>query len=140
MRTAILGSGVLVVIALAACQADKPPPRPADPTLTVATPTTVATTPPETTAAPAPPAASSAPSDYSSCTTDADCEVVPRAGCCDNGYKEAIARGKGDAYRAANACAKKVMCPHIMVVDRRTAACNVARHVCEMVGSVAGSP
>jgi hypothetical protein len=65
---------------------------------------------------------------------------VPRAGCCDNGYKEAVARGKGDAYRKANACAKKVMCPHFMVNDTRKVACNPTAHQCEMVGSVAGSP
>jgi len=139
--------------AVAACQAPSTPAPPADPTTTTTTPPPISATatPTPTPTLPAPaspdPVASAAPptpvatgalsdpNDYSACATDADCEIVPRAGCCDNGYKAAIARGKGDAYRRTNACSKKVMCPHFMISDRRAAACNPQKHVCEMVGA-----
>jgi hypothetical protein len=117
--------------------------KPAEPVVTATPPATAApTTTPTATAPPAPttpvttppPSAKNDPNDYQSCTTDADCEIVAKAGCCDNGIKDAIAKGKGDAYRKANACTKKVMCPHYMVMDKRTAACSATKHTCELVG------
>jgi hypothetical protein len=69
------------------------------------------------------------------CHADADCVAVPRAGCCHNGWKEAVAVSQADAYQAANPCTKspRPICPMYMVRDPRVARCDVQTHLCTMV-------
>lgn len=72
--------------------------------------------------------------DYLTCTVDSDCVAVPKAGCCNNGYKDAVNKDKIEAYRAANACKlRSVMCPQFIIEDKRIAGCNRQSHQCEMV-------
>ena len=72
---------------------------------------------------------------YRSCQADADCIAVPRAGCCHNGWKEAVNASQKDAYEQANACAstRRPICPMFMVRDTRVARCDMQLHLCEMV-------
>ena len=70
---------------------------------------------------------------FRACQTDADCLAVPRAGCCDNGWKEAVAASQADAYAQANACTKqRPMCPMFKVRDRRVAYCEPQTRLCSM--------
>jgi hypothetical protein len=58
---------------------------------------------------------------------------VPRAGCCDNGWKEAVAVSQKDAYAQANACTRtRPICPMFKVRDRRVAYCEPQAHLCSM--------
>jgi hypothetical protein len=76
----------------------------------------------------------SATPDYLSCSADSDCVAVDRAGCCHNGYKDAVNASQQEAYRAANACTTEHhMCPMFMIVDKRVARCNTTLKRCEMV-------
>jgi hypothetical protein len=147
MRGSLFSTTILLFVGVVACQADQPQAPPTTPSVTstpAAAPTDTSA-PAAATAAPTAsatdtatsPVATPTPSDandYKTCAADSDCEAVDRAGCCNNGFKEAIAHGKGDAYRKANACTKKVMCPQYIVRDTRTVACNATKHECEMVG------
>jgi hypothetical protein len=135
MRSAISGPTLALVAVVAACQAEEPPAPPSPSTTstqTAAAPTDTVAPPAPTSATPAPTAPD--PNDYKSCAVDSDCEAVDRAGCCNNGFKEAITRGKEDVYRQVNACTKRVMCPQYILRDTRTPACNPTTHRCEMVG------
>jgi hypothetical protein len=70
---------------------------------------------------------------FRACTTDTDCVAVPRAGCCDNGWKEAVAASQKDAYAQANACTRqRPVCPMYKVRDRRVAYCDPQAHLCAM--------
>ena len=85
--------------------------------------------------------ATAAQLDYLSCNVDSDCVAVPQAGCCSNGSKAAVNKGKIDSYRAANVCKiKNVMCPQVIIDDRRAAQCNRTSHQCEMVESPPAKP
>lgn len=48
--------------------------------------------------------AGAAAPEYLSCSTDYDCVAVDRAGCCHNGYKDAVNKNQIGAYQNANAC------------------------------------
>jgi hypothetical protein len=74
-------------------------------------------------------------SQFRTCQADADCVAVPRAGCCHNGWKEAVAVSQTDAYEKANACAKspRPVCPMYIVRDARFARCEPQSHLCTMV-------
>jgi hypothetical protein len=78
--------------------------------------------------------AAAATPEYLSCSADSDCVAVDRAGCCHNGYKDAVNASEVEAYRAANACKDAHhMCPMFMIVDKRVARCNTTLKRCEMV-------
>jgi hypothetical protein len=71
---------------------------------------------------------------FRGCRLDADCVAVPRAGCCQNGWKEAVATAQADAYQKANACAKspRPVCPMYIVRDSRVARCEPQTRLCTM--------
>jgi hypothetical protein len=134
MRDLLLA--ILALTSVAACHADEPKVSPPldDPPTASSTATATATPRPSASASAAP-SASSAPDPIYACQSDADCVAVPRAGCCNNGYKEAIARGQEEAYRAAHPCARKRMiCPQFVINDRRQPLCDSAEQQCVMVG------
>lgn len=71
---------------------------------------------------------------FRACQADADCVAVPRAGCCNNGWKEAVAVSQRDAYAQAGACGKAhPICPMYKVRDARVAKCDTQAHLCVMV-------
>jgi hypothetical protein len=71
---------------------------------------------------------------YLTCRVDTDCIAVPREGCCNNGYKDAVNREKLAEYRAANACRlKNTICPQFRIEDARVPQCDFASHQCVMV-------
>jgi hypothetical protein len=68
------------------------------------------------------------------CKVDADCVAVPKAGCCHNGWDEAVNKTKVAEYDklyTPKVC--KVMCPMYIVDDTRVAECNTGTNKCEMV-------
>jgi hypothetical protein len=69
------------------------------------------------------------------CATDSDCVAVPRGGCCQNGYNEAVNKHHTKAYANASKCTlnPRPMCPMFMVHDTRVAQCNTATNKCAMV-------
>jgi hypothetical protein len=70
---------------------------------------------------------------FRACKSDTDCVAVPRAGCCDNGWKEAVAASQKDAYAQANACTRqRPICPMYKVRDRRVPYCDLQPHLCSM--------
>jgi hypothetical protein len=72
--------------------------------------------------------------DFLSCNRDADCVAVDRAGCCHNGWKDAVNKDKVGDYLEANACKERgVMCPTYRVNDTRVAVCDTEKHQCAMV-------
>jgi hypothetical protein len=75
------------------------------------------------------------PAQYRACRADADCVAVPRAGCCDNGWKEAVAASQKSAYERAFACAitPHPMCPMYIARDTRIAKCEPKAHLCVLV-------
>jgi hypothetical protein len=75
------------------------------------------------------------PAQYRACRSDADCVAVTRAGCCSNGWKEAVAVSQKDAYARDLACTTKPrpMCPMYIVNDARVAKCDPQAHLCTMV-------
>lgn len=71
-------------------------------------------------------------SELTSCEIDDDCVAVPRAGCCDNGWKEAVNADQVDAYYAANPCEDPhPICPLYYVDDTRVPICSLGS--CSMV-------
>jgi hypothetical protein len=80
-------------------------------------------------------AATGADARFRACQTDADCIAVPRAGCCRNGWKEAVAVTQQDAYAQANACTRtpRPICPMYIARDSRVARCDPQAHLCTMV-------
>jgi hypothetical protein len=92
----------------------------------------------------APPMASAGPgadvdagvaAQFRTCQKDADCVAVPRAGCCHNGWKEAVAASQRDAYEKANACTitPRPVCPMYIVRDPRIAKCDAQSKLCVLV-------
>lgn len=74
-----------------------------------------------------------APAQFRACTMDSDCVAVPRAGCCRNGWLEAVAVSQKDAYAHAEKCTEPhPICPMYIVQDRRVALCDNATHLCTM--------
>jgi hypothetical protein len=69
------------------------------------------------------------------CKVDADCVAVPRGGCCDNGWKEAVNKHHVKAYANATKCAlhPPPLCPMYIVNDTRVPRCDAATHRCTMV-------
>jgi hypothetical protein len=69
-----------------------------------------------------------------SCQSDSDCVAVPRAGCCHNGYVDAVNVHQVERYTALRACTDATaLCPTIQVHDSRVAVCARAVHQCELV-------
>lgn len=74
-----------------------------------------------------------APAQFRACTMDSDCAAVPRAGCCRNGWMEAVAVSQKDAYAKAEKCSEPhPICPMYIVQDKRVALCDNATHLCTM--------
>jgi len=74
------------------------------------------------------------PDAYRACDSDADCVAVLPNGCCHDGRNEALNKSLVDAYRSTFRCATEhPQCPTNLVLDRRAAACDVARHLCKLV-------
>ena len=126
----------LALPALVACaQTSQPPPPTTAPVVSAtALPDPV---PAPATSAVAKPATEDArtglPAQFRACQSDSDCVAVPRAGCCDNGWKEAVAASQTDAYAQANACTRqRPMCPMFKVRDRRVAYCEPQTHLCSL--------
>jgi len=72
------------------------------------------------------------PAQFRACKMDGDCVAVARVGCCDNGWKEAVASSQRDAYAASFHCQERPICPHYKVQDTRVALCDNASHLCTM--------
>jgi len=146
MPRSIHVAGVSLLVVVACAQTSQQPAAVTAPVASAASPDPRAppvTATAEPAAAPAPEAGAAAASDgdggpgaqFRSCNADADCVAVPRAGCCHNGWKEAVNVSQKDAYEQANACAstRRPICPMYMVRDTRVARCNAQSHLCEMV-------
>jgi hypothetical protein len=73
------------------------------------------------------------PGGFNSCMTDSDCVAVPRVGCCNNGYKEAVNQNEVDAYEMSFTGTCNMACPFYVIDDTRQPECNVATKRCEMV-------
>src|SRR5258708_3468603 len=60
------------------------------------------------------------------CSADSDCVAVPRGGCCNNGYLEAVNKHHTRAYANSTKCTAnpRPMCPQFLVHDTRVAQCN----------------
>lgn len=69
------------------------------------------------------------------CKVDSDCVAVPRGGCCDNGWKEAVNKHHVKAYENATKCkaSPPPLCPMYVVNDTRVARCDADTHQCKMV-------
>jgi hypothetical protein len=78
--------------------------------------------------------ASSPAAELLACSVDADCVVVPRNSCCNNGHKEAVNGSRVDAYKASFVCPEaRPICPMFRVRDDRVPVCDAAAHRCELV-------
>jgi hypothetical protein len=98
-------------------------PRDASPDPAPTTATTTTTPPPD----------ASQP-DFYACNVDADCIAVPKVGCCNNGYKEAVNKASAEAYKLSFTCpTPNQICPHYMINDVRLPECKSETHRCEMV-------
>lgn len=70
------------------------------------------------------------------CHADAECVAVARVGCCHNGWMEAVSASQKDAYAQSFVCPQpRPMCPMYIVRDARAAKCDLASHLCTMVGA-----
>jgi hypothetical protein len=77
--------------------------------------------------------AGGAPARFRACSVDADCVAVPRAGCCHNGWNEAVAASQKDAYRASFVCPEAhPICAMFIVRDTRAPQCDPAAHLCTL--------
>jgi hypothetical protein len=115
------------------------------PVTTTPTPVVVSAAPSETAPPPAAspeagpsgpgPSGSAVAPQYRACQSDGDCITVPRAGCCNNGWKEAVAASQKDAYQQAYGCksARRPICPMYMVKDTHIAKCDAQAHLCVLV-------
>jgi hypothetical protein len=73
---------------------------------------------------------------YRGCKQDSDCVAVPRVGCCNNGWLEAVSATQKDAYAKSFVCpTPHPMCPMFIVHDTRTPKCDPGTHLCTMVGT-----
>jgi len=140
-------TAALATLALVACATSQSSPTTTAPVVSASASVepVVATPAPVVASASAAPAASEAaqpaPGDgstgvgaqFRACTADTDCIAVPRASCCDNGWKEAVAASQKDAYAQANACTRRrPICPMYRVRDRRVPYCDPQAHLCTM--------
>ena len=76
------------------------------------------------------------PEAYLTCRADSDCIAVERAGCCHNGWKDAVNQTQVAAYLQAHPCGTpRPICPMYMVNDRRAPSCNQATGRCQMLES-----
>src|SRR3954464_7225699 len=68
------------------------------------------------------------------CAVDSDCVAVPRGGCCDNGFKEAVNKHHTRAYANSTKCTLNPhpFCPLFLVHDTRVAQCDSAAKTCKM--------
>lgn len=74
------------------------------------------------------------PARFRACAADADCVVVPRVGCCHNGWNEAVAASQKDAYAASFTCPEAhPICAMFIVHDTRKARCVAATRLCTLV-------
>jgi hypothetical protein len=132
---------VLGVLVAACAKASDNPPVVTAPVASGVAPASVSAAPAPTDAGPAPSAEPAAATDtadaglaaFQACQSDADCIAVPRAGCCNNGWKEAVNATQKDAYAAAFACHERKMCPMYIVRDTRQPKCDPGTHLCTMV-------
>jgi hypothetical protein len=147
MLRSIHAAGLATLTVVACAQTSQPPTTTAPIVSASATPDpTVAPSASAATPAPVPaPAASAAmglpagdastgdDAQFRACKADADCIAVPRPGCCNNGWKEAVAASQKDAYAQANACTRQhPICPMFRVRDQRVAYCEPQTHLCTM--------
>jgi hypothetical protein len=153
MRTTMHAAAVAALVALAACnKTSESSPLVTAPVSTTGAPqasTAQATTPPVASAPPASsdesmmgpgPAGDDSPdagnAQYRACQQDADCVAVPRVGCCNNGWLEAVNVGQKDAYAKSFVCpTPRPMCPMYIVHDTRTPKCDPGTHLCTMVNA-----
>jgi hypothetical protein len=70
---------------------------------------------------------------FQACQSDSDCVAVPRVGCCNNGWKEAVNVSQQDAYAASFTCTQRHPCPMYIVRDMRVPRCDTSTHLCAMV-------
>lgn len=74
------------------------------------------------------------PAEFRACNADTDCVAVPRVGCCHNGWNEAVAASRRDAYAASFVCPEAhPICAMVIVRDARAAHCDAASHLCTLV-------
>ena len=78
--------------------------------------------------------------DFASCSTDSDCVRVPRNGCCNNGFMEAVNKNQVDAYKASFTCGRRRPCPMFRIREMRVPQCSVATHKCVLVVPDGGAP
>jgi hypothetical protein len=100
---------------------------------TAASPPPEAGTPVSTAATDVPDAGATAA--FQACQADSDCVAVPRVGCCNNGWKEAVNASQKDAYAASFTCAKRRPCPMYIIRDMRVPKCDPGTHLCQMVNA-----
>jgi len=80
--------------------------------------------------------AGAASAQYRGCKQDSDCVAVPRVGCCNNGWLEAVSATQKDAYAKSFVCpTSHPICPMFIVRDTRTPKCDAGSHLCTMVGA-----
>jgi hypothetical protein len=69
-----------------------------------------------------------------SCNVDSDCVAVAKAGCCHNGWLEAVGAGAAERYDALYACVDPApVCATYVVQDTRVAVCDRVAHHCGMI-------
>jgi hypothetical protein len=141
-------AALVTLVALAACNKTSesspmvtaPVSSSAPPQATTPPPPAASTAPTatdETTEAPGPAednGADAGNAQYRGCKTDVDCIAVPRVGCCNNGWQEAVNATQKDAYAKSFVCpTPHPMCPMYIVHDTRTPKCDPSSHLCTMV-------
>jgi hypothetical protein len=68
------------------------------------------------------------------CARDTECVAVPQAGCCHNGWNQAVNQSRVEEYGALYACTDVApVCPTYIVQDKRVAECSNVTHKCEMI-------
>jgi hypothetical protein len=72
--------------------------------------------------------------EWDRCSRDSDCIAVPRGGCCQDGWKEAVNKNKVIQYtNQFDDLVCTAFCPAIVIRDDRAALCNSDKGRCEMV-------
>jgi hypothetical protein len=78
--------------------------------------------------------ATAPPPEFYACKVDSDCVAVPKVGCCNNGYKEAVNAKSTDAYAKSFVCpTPNAMCAQFLVNDNRAPECSAETGKCELV-------
>jgi hypothetical protein len=68
------------------------------------------------------------------CAADADCVAVDKAGCCHNGWLDAVAAASVESYNVLYECSESApICAQYKVVDTRVAICDRTVGHCAMV-------